>query len=719
MNAVARRPLRSTLTSYRRPYQLEAGEASEPLIEPSLCEYWRIIKKHRWLILLILTVTLASVGTLTVFMTRIYTAETVLLIDPRPQQVVDIKQVISEPQRPENDLFVTQYEMLRSRSLISEVIRREGLMEHPFYREEFQTRETTAEPITPKAINIYTDHMLKVSALRNSRLVKIEISTADPELSARLANSHAQAFIGQGLNITARASQDAIEFLSGKLEQLKGRVRTAETALNAFRKENGIVSVGEKDNITLERLADLNKRLTDAEVERIAAEAQILLVRKGAYDAVPMVLNNPLVQTLKSQQSKLEVEYANLNTQLTPEHPQMIQLSAQLTETRTRINNEMRRVIESLESSVRSAQAKEQRLRDAMERQKTDTLELKDAAVEYAVLAREVDSNRQLYDSVLQRLKDLGVAAELRASNIFVIDKALPPTKPSKPNLFLYLGTSGFLGLLGGLGAAFLREYLNNTLRTPNDVEQYLHLPNLAVVPAFPKPAQDIPSTGRPGQLTTVARPHSAVAEAYSMLHTSIRFSRPDDSPKTILFTSGVQGEGKTVTAVNTAIICARMGSRVVLIDADLRAPRCHEVIGVHKAPGLTEAITGQLDLKRVIQTTSVEFLDFIPSGGTPPTPPALLGSSKMHEIISCLRNQYDFVIVDSPPVMPVTDAVVLSTVMEGVILVVDSQHTPNHIVQEAYTRLHYANARMLGVVLNRVDIAATEYAYYSPAYQM
>jgi succinoglycan biosynthesis transport protein ExoP len=719
VNAIVRRPLRSALNTQLGAQTLETGAPAEAPTEPSLYEYWRIVKKHRWLILTIFTITVVTVAVVTAFMTRVFTAETVILIDPRAPQVVDVKQVFSDlrsdPQEL-HDFYVTQIEMLKGRSLAAEVVGKERLFDEPYYRKKVENlgKNVTQDDLLQHLTKLYADKILAVTPIKNSRLVKIEISTPDAVLSARLANAHAQAYIAQGLNIRTRASQDALNFLQGKLEELKQRVQVAENALNTFRRERGVVSLDSRENIVVDRLSDLNRRLTEAEVERIALEAQVILIRKRAYDSIPAVVNNPLVQTLKGQLSRLEAEYASLGTNFTPEYPQLVRMKAEIDQTRQRLDREVRRIVGSIESAFLSSDAKEKKLRAAMEEQKDNTYALKDAAVGYAVLAREAESNRQLYESVLQRIKEIGVAAELRASNVFVVDQAKPPLKPSKPKVLLYLAVGGLFGLAGGLAAGLLKEYLDNTLRNAKDVEEKLHLPNLATVPRFPGPEdRNLPLAADHNQLTIIDRPHSAVAEAYSMLHTSIKYSNAGSAPKSILITSGVPGEGKTVTAVNTAIACARMGSRVLLIDADLRNSSCHQVMGIKKTPGLVEVITGQSEVLDVTRPTSVQSLHFVPSGSTPPTPAALLGSKKMQELISELSNSFDLVIIDSPPVLPVTDAVLLSKLVDGVILVVDSQTTAHQITREAQTRLHYADANLLGVVLNKSDLEGEYVGYY------
>jgi len=711
---------------------------------PGFLDYWRIIKKRRWLITGVFLVVVLTAALVISIMTPIYTAETTLLIDPVDRQVVNIKQVISEPQSlEEHDYYPTQYEMLKSRSLIARVIRDQTLYGHPAFRKYttasgsgflgwsenlFSSADAVSNGTYPKLTKIYLERILEIKPLKNSRMVTISISTPDRELSARLANAHAAAYIDETLNIRSKANKDALRFLTARLGDLKSRLQNSEVALNNFRRQRGIVSLDEKENTIVNRLADLNKSLTEAEVERISLEAQAALIRSRQYHSLPAVINNSLIQNLKNQLSQLDAEYANLDTLYTQAHPKMIQLKAQIEETRRKLEKEVVSVVGGIESAYLGSLAKERNLRDAAERQKSVALNLKDAAVEYAVLAREVDTNRQLYDNVFHRVKEIGVSTELNASNVTVIDGAVPPIKPSKPKVWLYLLVSAFVGLTGALGLALFREYLDNTLQTPEDIERYLHLPSLAAIPDFSRlngqtlPEKiaaellPVPSKFR-NQLLISQHPHSIISEAYSMLQTSILFSRAGDPPRTILFASANPGEGKTVTVLNTGIALARTGAFVLIIDADLRSSRCHKLLGLEIEQGLTEVLTGQEDVYNVMQPTGIDFLSLLASGMTPEAPAALLGSSKMQSLLMEMRTDFAFILIDSSPIMPVTDAVRLATLVDGVILVVNSQTTPNHVVKEAYNRLSYARANILGVLLNQVDMNDQKISDYYPRY--
>ena len=580
--------------------------------------------------------------------------------------------------------------------------------------------------VAPDLIDAYIDR-LEITPVPRTRLVKIAFSTPDPELAARVANMHARAYLEQGIELRSHANKEARHFLQEKLAELKDRVEKSEAALHRYRRDRGIISLDNRENIVVDRLADLNKRLTEAEADRIGLEAQTRLIRKNEYEALPAVIDNRLIQTLKGELARLEGDLAALTTTSQPGYPALDQLQAKVEQTRRRLQQEIQRTVAGIKSAYAAAKQKENELRVKMEQQKTAALSLKDATVDYAILAREVDTNRQLYDSVLQRLKEMEVAAALRASNVSVIDQAVPPLKPSWPQKGLSLLLSAVLGLTGGVGLAFCVEHLNNTLRTSQEVERYLRLPNLGMIPDFVSSARRRSPSREPSspgaqlfdgsaaqaRCVLAHDPFSVTIEAYRTLRTALLVSQAETSPKTLLFTSGMHGEGKTVTVVNTAAVLAQMGGRVLVIDADLRCSACHTVLGVENKAGLAEVLAGRWDPDDVIRPTVSEHL-FILSGGSVPLNPAeLVGSKQMRGILASLQEQYDYILIDSPPVMLASDAVLLSTMVDGVVLVANAQRTPKQVVREARTRLSYARAKILGVVLNQLDMRHRQYAYY------
>jgi capsular exopolysaccharide synthesis family protein len=580
--------------------------------------------------------------------------------------------------------------------------------------------------VSPALIDAYIDR-LEIAPVQRTRLVKIAFSTPDPDLAARVANMHARAYLEQGIERRSHANEEARYFLQGKLAELKDRVEKSEATLHRYRRDKGIISLDNRDNIVVDRLADLNKRLIEAEVDRIGLEAQTHLIRKSKYDTLPAVINNSQLQALKGELARLEGQRADHTSQLQPGDPVLDQLRVKIEQTRQRLQQERRRTVAAVKSAYTAARQKEDELRAKMEQQKTVALSLKDAAVDYTILAREVDTNRQLYESVLQRLKEIEVATALRASNVSVIDQAVPPLQPSRPKKGLSLLCSAVLGLVGGVGLAFFVEYLNNTLRTSQEVERYLHLPSLGMIPDFvrsarhgspsPEPAnpevQLLNGSAAQAGFVFTHSPFSVTTEAYRMLRTALLLAQAETSPKTLLFTSGMRGEGKTVTVVNTAAVLAQMGVRVLVIDADLRCSACHTILGVENKSGLADVLSGRWDPVDVIRPTVSDHLFVLSSGSLPLNPTELVGSKQMRCILAALQEQYDYVLIDSPPVMLASDAILLSTMVDGVVLVANAQRTPKQVVREARLRLSYARAKVLGVVLNQLDMRQREYAYY------
>ncbi|HWO42680.1 MAG TPA: polysaccharide biosynthesis tyrosine autokinase, partial [Candidatus Eisenbacteria bacterium] len=698
--------------------------------------------------------------------TPLYTAQATIMIEPKPPQVLKIQDALSQSiERAE--YYKTQYEILKSRPLAAAVIKQENL--GAFLRGKSAEeksgliatvrgiwsdtkaslfggaeKEAAAGPadVDPALIAAYLD-ILNVKPIRGTALVQVSFTTPDPTVSARLANLHADAYVRHGLDLRSKTNDEALAFLEKKLLDLKTRVETSEAALNAYRRDAGIISLNDKENIVVDRLADLNKRLTEAEAERIALEAQVRTIRSGNYDTIPAIANSLTIQNLKKEMSKLESEHAQLANEFKPGFPQLDKVRAQIDDIRGRYLQEVKSEIKTIEAAYRSAVTKEAELKAAMNEQKKAALDLKDSAVQYAILAREVETNKQLYDGVLQRIKEMGVAADVRASNVYVIEKAFRPNIPSYPNKKRTLLFALLLGLSGGVAAAFFLERLDSTFKSGEDLERYTMLPSLAAVPDFvllngknqgygyglkrlrpPKANGAPPSRGADGagdegrELVLARHPLSVVSEAYRTLRSALLLSRAGEPPRTVLLVSASRGEGKTTTVVNTAAAFAQMGGKVLIIDGDLRRPRCHKLLGIENDVGLTEVLAGQIDVKRATRRTKVDGLFLIPAGTCPPNPSELLGSTKMLQTLQALREEYEYVFIDSSPILAVSDAILMATMVDGVLFVVDGQQTPRRIVKEARSRLSSPRIKMLGTLLNRVDTREGSYAKYYGYYQ-
>jgi succinoglycan biosynthesis transport protein ExoP len=732
--------------------------------EPTFREYCRIIAKHWRLITAIFSCSLTAAGLVVFLMPSIYTATSTVLIEPRAPQVLGINELETGETDAGNEVaddnyYGTEYKILQSRSLAARVIRELNLQSQAFLRAgEHKGLESnlrlpsvlTQAPVTRDPvvadknagtlgvglhiIDTYLKH-LTIRSDPGTRLVNIAFSSPDPVLSARIVNAHVQAYIKRGMELHAEASESAEKYLQRKLTELQTRVEKSEKELNDYRRRRGIVadSSGDDNRVALDRLVDLNKALTDQETQRITLEAEDQLIASRHYDALPDISKDAVIENLRQQEARIQGEYASMADQYKPNYPPLAELGAQLRETQRRISQEIHRVATGVALSYTASLQREKALNQKIAQEKDRLLALNDASLKDAILARAVDTNRKLYKNVLERMTQMGMAAGVSASNVSVLDNAVPPLEPSSPKKLLTLVSSGLFGLLLAVSSACFLERLDDTFKDPDDLERYLGLPSLALVPDFRK--LNGSASGAKKQLasflsstrTKTANPiitgdlgikWLAAAEAYRSLRLNLLLSRPGNSPKVVLITSGLPNEGKTVTAINTAIAFAQMGSKVLLIDADLRASQCHKFLDMDNSYGLTEVLTGRRRLDEVTHPSPVQGLTCITAGSRPPNPGMLLGSSTMTDVLSVLRSNYDCILIDSAPVMPVTDTLHLMTIVDGVVLV-NGPSVPRQRVKYVCTRLAQIHAPLLGIVQNQVDIAmhSATAGYYYPHY--
>jgi polysaccharide biosynthesis transport protein len=734
--------------------------------QPGLREYWRVIRRHLTLIVTIALCCVLVVGVAVFVVTPKYTATSVILIQPQPPRILDMKQLAVEPLGGDQyDYYKTQYALLGSETLAAEVIHALNLQDNPYFNDANQTdglvgdawsgfntwvgglfseenRAASTDPaqssgVNPSLVNSYLGD-LSIQPEFGTRLVKISFTTRDPKLSALVANAHVEAYVRQGMELRSKASEAARRFLEKKLIELGDRVEKSEAALNTYRHDKGIVefNTNGKNEILLKRLEGLSDAFTQAETRRIGLEAQAKLIKKSDYDSLPGVVDSPMVQALKPKLATLEARYASMSSRYTLAYRPLLALKAKLDDTRTRLNETVAEIVQSVRLEYQASVAREKQLQWQVAQEKARALALNDASLKDAILARDVDTNRELYESVLKRMKEIGVVAEARATNVSVVDKAIPPTYPSSPRKRLAILLSAVLGLSGAIGLSFFIEYLDDALKTPEEVERYLRLPMLTLVPDMSglrngsHPSEVEVREGEPGLAPSPAkwqtvlpsekssregmrknRALAAAREAYRTIRSQILLSRAGEPPKTVLVTSAVPAEGKSITAVNTAITFAHKGRPILLIDADLRKARCHELLGCYRPLGLSEALTGQSSIDEVVTETGIKNLFFISAGASPPDPPELLGSSRMEDLLTELGARYDHIILDSCPVMPVSDSVLLSRHVDGVI-VVAGRETSKHLVRRTCLLLSDTGAKILGLVLNQVG---SDHASYYP----
>lgn len=582
---------------------------------------------------------------------------------------------------------------------------------------------------------------LDIIPTKNTRLLEVVFTTPDPYMSQALANAHSAAFLRMNLENTFNLTQEARDFLQKKRDELQAKVERAEKALNRFRRKHGVVSLEKGENIIVNRLIALNARLTSDRAARIEAESLYRIVKNKNPEYLSQVINHSLIQQIKSTFAVLQAERARLSTIFKPDHPRLLELRQQIREVRMNLNNEIATIVRGIESSYAAALAREQAIQAETKKQQVKALNLKELGVDYAVLTENVKIGRTLYQNVLKRLNETYISNDnnIAFSNMQITQLAVFPRNPSFPKTPRNLLLATAFGLFFGLSLAFFREYLGTNLETPEDVWRAVSLNTLGIVPDLRSLSRRIyrysdhlknDPVGRQArprveayhspskELIVSQHPLSIIAESYRTIRTALLLSQAEKPPKVILLTSPGPGEGKTMTTLNLGITLSQGNHAVLVIDADLRKGRCHKVLGVQNHKGLSNVLTGNLTLEEGVQKTMLDGLSLLSRGVLAPNPADLVGSLKMKEVLDALRESFDFILIDSPPMLAVTDASVLSVLCDGVLMVVNGQKSKVSTMRKAMERLETVHARCIGVVLNNIDLRNPAYSDYRNYYK-
>ena len=670
--------------------------------EIHLKDYIDVLRKRLWTVVTFFVIVVTVVAIHTFTSKPVYEAVSKILIEKENPNIVSFEEVLNLD-TAHADYFNTQYKVLKSRTLVRKVFKAAGLGGTAEYRDNI-------DPITA-----FSDS-LKVKPVRDSRIVSLAVSGHSPEKITEIANLWAKIYMDQNLSQKLATSSQAVEGLSEKVENLQGKVNSSELALQSYKEESNIIAIEERQGIVVQKLSELNSAVIGANRQRIRFETRFgqlsdLLVKKG-WQSLTNIVDNNLIQNLKSDLVGLEREEASLSLTYRPKHPKMATVLSQMKLLRSRLAEEVEKVVKKAENDFEVARLEEETLRKALEAQKREALDLNKKLIRYNVLKREVDGNQKLFDVLLNRLKETSLTEGLEFNNIRVMDYAEVPMRPVRPKKRQNLLLALIVGLMGGAGLAFFFEYLDDSIKSPEDVERLVDLPFLGLVPAVAdKESKDL-------YLVTRDIPKSPVSEAFRGLRTAVLFSASSDRElKTIMVTSSGPSEGKTTTAVNLAVTMAQGGKRVLLVDSDLRKPSLHKIFGISEMVGASNLLVDQsMDVREAIHETGIENLDVITCGPIPPNPSELLGSRRMKEIIERLHTDYDRVIFDTPPVMSVTDANVLGRMVEGVVLVVNSKISARKAVLGSKRALMEVGANVIGIALNQVDMR--DRGYYSYSYE-
>src|SRR5271163_1684978 len=705
-----------------------------PSQESTLREYMRVLIKRKYLVIAVATGIFMAVAVASLRETPVYDAVGRIAVNKADSNLISFKDSTPDTDYvyEQSDLD-TEVHILQSDLMALQVIRKLNLDKRPEFGGHSDQKQANlvADPLqadsTRTSALLASFHgRLRVSLIPNTRIMEIHFTSTDPQLAASTVNTLAATYVEQNYQTKFESTMVASDWLAKQLVGLQMKVETSQEKLVRYQKEHEILGTDEKTNIITEKLDELNKEMTVAESDRMQKEAVYRQTQSNDPVAIAAaIVSDPasvLLDKLREQQASLRIQIADLSIQFGPSYPKVAQLNNQLKEIDRQFQTETDKAVDHLKGQYLAALQREEMLRGAFDKQKQEANKLNESAIEYSILKRDLDSNRTLYEGLLEKMKEAGVTAGLRSNNFRIIDAARVPTFPSEPNIPRNLSFALVLGLVSGVGLAFVLENLDNTVRTPEQATALSGLPALGMIPLGSKSGNRGP-TGKRLALTaskevmetvTQIRPQSQMAESYRALRTSLLLSNLGAPPKVIVVTSARPQEGKTTTSINTAIVLAQKGVRVLLVDADLRRPSVHKALGMGPRSGLSNVLTGTATFEQTITISPVlPNLFIMPAGTPPPNPAELLASSNMRDLLTELREQYDHIVIDTPPTLSVTDAVVLSPRADATILVIRSGQTTKQALRRARDILMQVNAHVAGVLLNAVDLTSPDYYYY------
>jgi polysaccharide biosynthesis transport protein len=702
--------------------------------------YLGLALRYRWLILFCCAISLAIGLILTYSQTPIYQATVTVQIDRQAARVVRVEGAQDDYLSGVDNLrfYQTQYDLLRSRSQAERVAADLDLAAASDFLNPpstspwgklrgliFRSANTqTANEGRREAGNLeqrqaaaarMVQSGLSLTPVPNSNLLRISFDSPSPEWAQKIANGVADSFVSSNLERRYGATTYARNFLKERLEELKLKLEESERALVAYAEKQeliGDVKTASKGNESGQSLADSNLAALNGALQKVITDrihAQELWEQANGSNelGLPQILGDSAISALRGQRAALMIDYQNKLSAFKPDYPDMLKLKAQINEVDQEIKSAAGVIKQSLKAQYESTLQQEELLKKKMDEVKRGVLETRNKEIQYNILKREADTNRSLYDGLLQQYKDVGVAGAVSTNNVAVIDRAQVPGGPYKPDLRMNLFKWLVFGLAGAASLIALLELFDDTFKSPQEIEEQLGLAILGIIPI---------SDG--SVLADLSRSSNPISEAFRSLRTALQFSTDQGAPKTIVVTSAQPGEGKSTTALALAINFSQLGMKVLLIDADLRNPSQHLNLGRNNGAGLANYLAGGAMPESIFQKTDVNGLYFMPSGPLPPNPAELLAGPKMLSLLSTASEKVDAVIVDSPPILGLADAPLLASIASGTMLVIATGDTRRSTVKAALKRLHFARARMVGAVMNKCDLRSNyDYGGYGYGY--
>ncbi|MCP4265140.1 MAG: polysaccharide biosynthesis tyrosine autokinase [Candidatus Brocadiaceae bacterium] len=699
--------------------------------EIHLREYSQVILRRKWIIAATFIIFVTFVTFQSFKATHIYQATTQVKIDRETPNVLSFEEVAAIDKQ---DLifYQTQYKIMSSRSLALRVINALNLQDNPEFKSDNKSKSFSIRRLLRSLVKreskVYdkTEHKsediekselidryiqrLKIAPIKWSSLVYISFSGVNPKEIKNIINRHAREYIDSNLEVRYSASNDAVKWLQKQILIKKELVEKAENSLQLYREKKNIVSLEGRHNIIVQKLEDLNRKLTNFRTERMKLETLYNLTKKYAgkqemLETIPEIMKNSLIVRLKNQHVSLLTEIKKLSKKYGKNHPSMIIDVTKAEELKAKIDEEITTIVKSIATKYKVTLSQEKGLSGALEEQKVIALQLNRDAIAYGTLKRDSEGEKAMYEILVKRLKETNMTSELRTSNISIVDPAETPRAPIKPRKMKNVLLGALLGLFIGIGLAFFIEYLDDTIKKPEDVEQFLSIPLLGVI-------EKIRAKTCSPDLIAYELPKSITAEAVRSVRTNIMTSMIDKRKKLVMVTSAVQGEGKTFMASNLAYTIAQTGKKTLLIDTDLRKPRLNDVFNVAMKPGLADYHNGECNLESIVKNTSVPNLSIITCGTIPPNPSEILESTIMEKFCKEIKYMFDIVIFDTSPSLAITDAVALSRKMDGVIITIKSGSTLQNAAKRCILKFQKSKCEMFGAIINYAYTTEGNYYY-------
>lgn len=697
-----------------------AAEAVEEPFDP-LKLLWLVVH-YRWLIATIVGVGLTLGLVVTLMQSPKYAATARIEIMVPTARILEDMDVVAQS----NDIrtFETAKQKLKSRDLARRIVLEQNLANNAnflFPQPDFAITNIFARIFgTPSRPSLDTysleereamaiDRVLKdlsVELLRGTSLLEVRFADTNPEQARDIANQVVRSYMDQQVDRTIETSDLARQFIDEQVTDTKSKLEAAEAALVAYSKNENLGGAGEDGSLITASITAINDALAKAIQTRLENERLSAQIDAGKAGELKQVLDSEAIQATRGKLTELRAEYQEKRGTFKPDFPEMRRLAAQIAEFERQLQGEVDVIASSIRNAYQSSVQEEVDLRQKLEELEAEQVAFRDKNIKYTILKRDVESYRTQYQSLVDKRNELGVVGDLRRANVEVVDLAIAPKAPFEPsllrNLLLFIGASGALSA----AAIYILELLNNKFSTPDQIESELRLPVLGIVP---KAEGDKLNEG-------LADPRSAISEAYRSLRTSLQFSGTDGAPQTLLVTSSEPGESKSTSAYKLAEEFAAIGSKVLLIDCDLRRPSLHRIFKVSNTMGLTNLLTNtveQEEIPQLFHTSAVQpNLAFLATGPMVPNPADLLSSTRMGAVLRGTMKGYNLVILDGPPVIGISDALILSRLAEATMLVVAANQTPRKAARAALKRLQSAGGNIVGAMLGKFDVAKIEYSY-------